>query len=64
MRIIKLNDDEWSHSSDDGSGYSNERHLLNTKNMNENKIIDYILGLVHQERNEQGRYSLDYQREV
>lgn len=45
MRIIKLNDDEWSHSSDDGSGYSNEGHFQNKKNMNENKIIDYILGL-------------------
>lgn len=45
MRIIKLNDDEWSHSSDDGSGYSNEGHFQNKKNMNENKIIDYVLGL-------------------
>ena len=45
MRIIKPNDDEWSHSSDDGSGYSNASHFQNKKNMNENKIIDYILGL-------------------
>ena len=45
MRIIKLNDDEWSHSSDDGSGYSNEGHFQNKKNMNESKIIDYVLGL-------------------
>jgi hypothetical protein len=25
-KIIGYDDDEWSHSSDDGSGYSNEGH--------------------------------------
>ena len=54
MRIIKPNDDEWSHSSDDGSGYSNASHFQNKKNMNENKIIDYILGLFT--KNGYGKY--------
>lgn len=44
-KIIGYDDDEWSHSSDDGSGYSNEGRFQNKKNINENKIIDYILGL-------------------
>lgn len=34
--------DEWTHSTDDGRGYTNN---TNSKDMTDNEVIDFILGL-------------------